>query len=137
MGNIYSLQHLRNAEIYGSKDEAIEAISGVSTSDGSIVLARYSGADGNIKTIMGVNYSKDGIEDPNNKAASYTIYDSDADAIKAIEDKLGSLPTEFKTVNGETILGSGDIEIKSGVGMNDPDGGGEKSSTHIAAMARM
>lgn len=41
---------------------------------------------------------------------------------QAVEDAIEDIPTEFKTINGQSILGSGNIEITSGGGTIAVDG---------------
>lgn len=44
--------------------------------------------------------------------------------INRLEDKVLALPSEFKTINGNSIIGSGDLIITAGnVGTEDDDGG--------------
>lgn len=77
MNKDFSLQCLRNSKVYETKQEAIEALNSVQSSDGSIVLARYKDSTGKIKTIIATNCNLDGISDPDLKSANYTIYDPD------------------------------------------------------------
>lgn len=139
MRTIYSLQHLRNTHIFDSKDDALRQLSSVTNSDGSITIARYyDDAEKNIvKTLFGINYVESGMTDSSVTSASYTIFSNDDEAIKAINDKLNALPNEFKTINGETIVGSGDISIDSGVGMVDEtsDGTGEIFNSYSGNVA--
>jgi len=84
--NLYSLQLLRNTNIYADKATAIAALSGVSTQDGVIVLARYYGdtAHTQVKTMFGVNYVA-GATTTGDTGHSYTFYDADSEEIKRLK----------------------------------------------------
>lgn len=82
--NIFSLQLLRNKSVYESKDLAIAGLKSLNTQDGVIALARYKEGDAT-KTLFGINYTTE------SSGASYTIYDGDMEAIKALEDAIKTL----------------------------------------------
>lgn len=82
--NIFSLQLLRNTSVYESKDLAIAGLKSLNTQDGVIALARYKEGDAT-KTLFGINYTTA------SSGASYTIYDGDMEAIKALEDAIKTL----------------------------------------------
>lgn len=98
--NIFSLQLLRNSEVYDSKGLAIAGLKSLNTQDGVIALARYKEGDAT-KTLFGINYTTA------LSGASYTIYDGDMEAIKALEDAI-------KTLSG-TGDGSIDKQIKAAI----------------------
>lgn len=84
--NLYSLQLLRNTTIYADKATAIANLSGVTTQDGVIVLARYYGdtAHTQVKTMFGVNYVT-GATTTGDTGHNYTFYDADAEEIKRLK----------------------------------------------------
>ena len=82
--NINSLQLLRNSQIFQNKEAAINGITGTTTQDGVIKLARYT--EGNkTKTIFGI------YNDGTIGTAGYTIYDSYQEVIASIQDRIASL----------------------------------------------
>ena len=90
-----TLQLLRNASLYSDKTSALSALQTKlsSSSDGEIVLARYSDDDGAIESLIGVAYS-DGTD------TGYTIVDAAGIAanIEELQDALESL-TSTVTAN--------------------------------------
>lgn len=96
--NIRSLQLLRNSVVKASYQEAINAITGSTTQDGVIKLARYyqNGTDvysgdtnGSIKTIFGIYH-----EAMDGKDAGYTIYESYKELIDKIQEKIDAMGGE-------------------------------------------
>ena len=82
--NVYSLQLLRNSQVFGTKELAIAGITGSTTQDGVIKLARYT--DGStVKTIFGI------YNDNTVGTAGYTIYDSYKEVIEAIQERIADL----------------------------------------------
>lgn len=113
MANIFSLQHLRNSTIYNDLAAAKAGLMSKETQDGVITLARYyvDSADESkgVKTIFGINYSSLGVTDPTKTAASYTIYDTDTEAIGALKDLVD-------TINGsDTVDGSFRNAVKNAI----------------------
>lgn len=113
MANIFSLQHLRNSTIYNDLAAAKAGLMAKETQDGVITLARYyvDSADESkgVKTIFGINYSSLGVTDPTKTAASYTIYDTDTEAIGALKDLVD-------TINGsDTVDGSFRNAVKNAI----------------------
>ena len=86
--NVYSLQLLRNTQIFADKETAISGITSAATQDGVIKLARYTegeGASATTKTIFGI------YNDSTVGTAGYTIYDSYKEVIEAIQEKIANL----------------------------------------------
>lgn len=82
--NVYSLQLLRNSQVFDTKELAIAGITGSTTQDGVIKLARYT--DGStVKTIFGI------YNDNTVGTAGYTIYDSYKEVIEAIQERIADL----------------------------------------------
>ena len=77
MNKDFSVQCFRSSKVYDTKQEAIDVLKTIQSSDGSIVLARYKDSTGVVKTLIAPNCNLDGISDPGLKAANYTIYDPD------------------------------------------------------------
>ena len=82
--NIYSLQLLRNSQIFQDKAAAIAGITGSTTQDGVIKLARYTEGTAT-KTIFGI-YNDDTVG-----TSGYTIYDSYQEVIADIQERIASL----------------------------------------------
>jgi hypothetical protein len=82
--NIQSLQLLRNSQIFQDKAAAINGITGATTQDGVIKLARYTEGTAT-KTIFGI------YNDNTVGTAGYTIYESYKEVIDAIQDKIADL----------------------------------------------
>ena len=96
--NIYSLQLLRNSQIFQDKAAAIAGITGSTTQDGVIKLARYT--DGTAtKTIFGI------YNDGTIGTAGYTIYDSYQEVIADIQERIADLESGSTEINKK--LGSG------------------------------
>ena len=114
----------RSGTIYDSKEAAIAGLSTLQTVDGAIVLARYKDESQNIKTIVAFNCNENGMDNPDSKVSNYTVYETDMDAMKAIEDKIAAMPTQFKTINSNTIIGDGNIKTIGKVDTNS-NGTGE------------
>lgn len=82
--NIQSLQLLRNSQIFQDKAAAINGITGSTTQDGVIKLARYTEGD-ETKTIFGIYH------DFGSGNAGYTIYDSYQEVIADIQERIADL----------------------------------------------
>lgn len=82
--NVYSLQLLRNTQIFADKETAISGITSAATQDGVIKLARYTEGTAT-KTIFGI------YNDNTVGTAGYTIYDSYKEVIEAIQEKIADL----------------------------------------------
>jgi len=96
--NVYSLQLLRNSQVFGTKELAIAGITGSTTQDGVIKLARYT--DGStVKTIFGI------YNDNTVGTAGYTIYDSYKEVIEAIQERIADLESDSADIM--EILGTG------------------------------
>lgn len=97
--NVYSLQLLRNTQIFADKETAISGITSAATQDGVIKLARYTEGD-ETKTIFGI-YHDFGEGD-----SGYTIYDSYQEVIDAIQEKIADLEsgsTEIMDILGDGV----------------------------------
>lgn len=97
--NINSLQLLRNAELFASKDAAISQIKAAGTNDGTIKLARYevsgTGDTKEVKTIFGIYYK-------GASGGSYTIYDSPQEVIEALKNRVTTAEGKIDTLNGDS-----------------------------------
>ena len=82
--NVYSLQLLRNTNVFADKQTAIQGITSASTQDGVIKLARYTEGD-ETKTIFGIYH------DFGSGNAGYTIYDSYQEVIADIQERIAGL----------------------------------------------
>lgn len=113
--NINSLQLLRNAELFASKDAAISQIKASATNDGTIKLARYevsgTGDTKEVKTIFGIYYK-------GASGGSYTIYDSPQEVIEALEKKVSGNTEAIKVISG---TGTGSIAQQITNAINDLD----------------
>jgi hypothetical protein len=83
--NVLSLQLLRNSQVFAGKEAAIAGITGSTTQDGVIKLARYT-EDNKTKTIFGIYNDGTG-----GMTAGYTIYDSYQEAIAAMQDQINAI----------------------------------------------
>jgi len=83
--NILSLQLLRNTTAFESYSAATAGITGASTNDGTIKLARYIDGE-KIKTVFGIFNEAMG-----DKPSGYTIYDGDSEVISDIIGRLDAL----------------------------------------------
>ena len=101
------LQQLRS-RLYTGTDAKTIAIAAVKSqmstaNDGSFVLGRYQDGEGNIRTIIGANYS-------NGVTNNMSIYDFDKIASDALLNRVSTVETTLGissdgTVTGETIIG--------------------------------
>jgi len=96
--NVYSLQLLRNTNVFADKQTAIQGITSASTQDGVIKLARYTEGD-ETKTIFGIYH------DFGSGNAGYTIYDSYQEVIADIQERIADL--ESGSTEIMDILGTG------------------------------
>lgn len=108
--NILSLQLLRNTTAFESYSEATAGITGASTNDGTIKLARYVDGD-KIKTIFGI-YN----EEMASKGSGYTIYDGDSEVISDIIGRLDAID------GGSSSSGTIDQKITSAISALDYTG---------------
>lgn len=81
--NVLSLQLLRNSTLFGNYADAVAGITGASTNDGTIKLARYN-ESGTTKTIFGIYHDMNG-------GTGYTIYDADKVKVDEIVSRLDAL----------------------------------------------
>lgn len=102
--NVYSLQLLRNTQIFADKETAISGITSAPTQDGVIKLARYTEGD-ETKTIFGIYHDFGGGN------AGYTIYDSYQEVIDAIQEKISGSTEDIDKI--KATLGNG---VGSGAG---------------------
>lgn len=106
--NIYSLQLLRNAKIYGSKQLAIQGLTQTATNDGVAKLARYLepiiGGDPVVRTIVGFYADANAIEGASEAQSSYTILDVDGNA--ADVDQLKEAVIQINEKIGDGIPGT-------------------------------
>jgi len=124
MSQTKTLQHLRNSTVYASLSAAQTALQDSTfmskRSDGEMVLARYNKTENNatvIKTLVGI-YHKSGnnvsctfLTEVNQDTDHMTISLEDAAYWDDKQDELIS-GTNIKTVDGNSLLGSGNVEIK-------------------------
>lgn len=97
--NVYSLQLLRNTQIFADKETAISGITSAATQDGVIKLARYTEGD-ETKTIFGIYHDFGGGN------AGYTIYDSYQEVIADIQERIADLEsgsTEIMDILGDGV----------------------------------
>lgn len=112
--NVYSLQLLRNASVYSTREEAIAALSAHTTQDGVAVLARYLGEGGNITTVVGFYADAAGMTEAGTGTSYMTIIDvegasGDVEELRQeINAKLGSGVTSADTVTEQLEALSGD-----------------------------
>ena len=81
--NVLSLQLLRNSTLFENYAAAVNGITGASTNDGTIKLARYD-ESGTTKTIFGIFHDMD-------SETGYTIYDADKVKVDGIVARLDAL----------------------------------------------
>ena len=95
MANIYSLQLLRNGQIFNNYEAAVSAITNSSVQDGVIKLARYSGTSTDsadtkystsvVKTIFGIYASGEGV------GTGWTIFDSYHEVIVDLQRQIDAM----------------------------------------------
>ena len=93
MANIYSLQLLRNGQVFTSKEQAIAQLTSGATQDGVIKLARYTQAgtdpysgdtNGDVKTIFAFRHEVGG-------KSGWTVYEDYKEVLDIIKAKIDSL----------------------------------------------
>jgi len=99
--NIYSLQLLRNGQVYANKTAAkqalqnAEALADVVKKDGVAVLARYletlMGGGQVVKTLVGYYAKADEMTTAGGGASYMTIMDFDSSSVEALEEKVQEL----------------------------------------------
>ena len=82
--NVLSLQLLRNSTLFNDYAAAVAGITGASTNDGTIKLARFTDESGATKTIFGIYHDMNG-------GTGYTIYDADKVKVDGIVARLDAL----------------------------------------------
>lgn len=99
--NLYSLQLLRNGNVFTSYTEAVTEVQKGELADGVIKLARYKdasadpysgGTDGDVKTIFAIRH--DGVDGK----TGWTIFESYKEVIKAIKDKIDAMGGESGSI---------------------------------------
>ena len=106
--NVKNVVFLRNGRLVGSNTAAKEAmqaqLSGLT--DGSIILGRYSGATGDVKTVAGLVYAKDGV-----KSLTFIDVEGASAEVQAlreeIEAQLGTGITSSNTATSQLEALSG------------------------------
>lgn len=121
--NVQNVRFLRNGSLFGTHELAKEALEGKiqglsNDQDGSVILARYQEAGGDVKTLAGFIYATDA-------AKSITIFDVDASGADVdekiaalrneINNKLGSGITSANTATAQLSALSGSSSDTSGV----------------------
>ena len=95
--NLYSLQLLRNGNVFSSYTEAVNEVQTGSLADGVIKLARYKdastdpysgGTGGNVKTIFAIRHS--GIDNQ----SGWTIFESYKEVVDEIREKIDEMSGE-------------------------------------------
>lgn len=131
--NINSLQLLRNTAIFADKEKALTGITGKSTNDGTVKLARYyaDATSGSVKTIFGICYNPTESETD----YSYTIYDSPQEVIEALGDRVSDNEKAIALLNsGATVSGSVAYSIEKAIEKLDVEavGGSGKVITTVS-----
>ena len=94
--NIYSLQLLRNSQVFTSKEQAIAQLTSGATQDGVIKLARYTqtgtnpysgDTNGDVKTIFAFRHEVGG-------KSGWTVYEDYKEVLDVIKSKIDSLSGE-------------------------------------------
>lgn len=113
--NIKSLQLLRNTNLFADRSAAYNSLSARTTDDGTPVLARYTGTDGNIYTLVGYYATANGTS-----KAHMTIFDfegsaADVDKLRQeINARLGDGVTSANTATAQFTALSGNEQSQSG-----------------------